>query len=177
MLIVDMLNTLDFPEGDQLLKTALPAAHAIKRLKDEARREKIPVIYVNDNFGHWHSNSRQVYELCLNSRGRELAQLLEPDKEDYFVLKPQYSGFFSTPLDVLLQDLDVEHLILTGIAADICVLFTAQDAYVRGYKLTVPPDCVASDAPEKKAAALAQMQHLFKVSSPTGNPAGHKLAL
>jgi nicotinamidase-related amidase len=70
--------------------------------------------------------------------------MVEPDSDDYFVLKPKHSAFYSTTLDILLEHLKTETLILTGIATDICILFTANDAYMRDYKLFIPSDCVAS---------------------------------
>ena len=65
-------------------------------------------------------------------RGRSLVEALKPEEDDYFVLKPKHSGFFSTTLDILLDYLQAKMLILTGIAGNNCVLFTANDAYMRG---------------------------------------------
>src|SRR5436305_65587 len=123
LLIIDMLNTLEFPEWKRLMKGALPAANAILGLKQKAKRAGIPVIYVNDNFGLWRSSWEEVYEHCVRSKGRPLAESLKPDHDDYFVLKPKHSGFYSTTLEVLLENLGAKTLILTGIAGNICVLF------------------------------------------------------
>jgi nicotinamidase-related amidase len=73
-----------------------------------------------------------------------------------------HSGFYSTTLEVLLEYLRVDTLILTGIAANICVLFTANDAYMRDYKLYVPRDCVASNTSKETVGALDQMKRLLK---------------
>jgi nicotinamidase-related amidase len=120
------------------------------------------VIYVNDNFGRWRSDFRQILEHCLDSAGREIAKVLEPDKEDYFVLKPVHSGFQFTSLDVLLEHLGVEVVILTGVAGNFCVLFTAHDAYMRDYRLVVPSDCVASLKESGDRYALAHMAEVTK---------------
>jgi nicotinamidase-related amidase len=119
---------------------------------------------VNDNFGRWRSDFRAVVSQCLRakSRGREIVARLPPDEKDYFVLKPLHSGFYSTTLEVLLTHLNADTLILTGIAADICVLFTANDAYMRGYRLLVPGDCVASNDAVTNRRALAEMRDLLK---------------
>src|SRR4051812_9867848 len=159
LLLIDVINDLDFPEGDQLLRHALPMARQIADLKRRAKQEGVPVIYVNDNFGRWRSDFGAQVEHCLEdgSRGKPVVELLRPDQDDYFVLKPKHSGFFSTTLETLLEYLGVRAVILTGMAANICVLFTANDAYMRDLHLAVPSDCVASNTEEENRYALDQM--------------------
>jgi nicotinamidase-related amidase len=164
ILLIDVINDLEFPEGDQLLQHAVPMARAIATLKERAKQACVPVVYVNDNFGRWQSNFKSQVEHCLQGgvRGKPIAELLQPDDQDYFVLKPKHSGFFSTALDVLLRYLEVKTLVLTGIAANICVLFTANDAYMRDFHLFVPQDCVASNTPQENRLALEQMERVLK---------------
>ena len=164
LLLIDVINDLDFPEGDQLLRHALPMARQIAALKQRARDEGIPVIYVNDNFGRWRSDFNAQVEHCLNDGvcGKPVVELLRPGTDNYFVLKPKHSGFFSTTLDTLLEYLGVKSVILTGMAANICVLFTANDAYMRDLDLAVPSDCVASNTEEENRYALEQMQKVLK---------------
>src|SRR5690348_16726138 len=116
LLLIDVINDLEFEEGDQLLKFALPMARQIAKLKARAQERRIPVIYVNDNFGRWRSDFRAQVEHCLKDdcRGQPIAELLRPDKDDYFVLKPKHSGFYSTTLDTLLEYLGTKTVILTG---------------------------------------------------------------
>ncbi|MGC4001845.1 MAG: isochorismatase family cysteine hydrolase [Pirellulales bacterium] len=164
ILLIDVINDLEFPEGAQLLTHALPMAARIAELRERAREVGIPIIHVNDNFGRWQSNFHNQVEHCLHDgvRGQALVELLRPDEErDYFVLKPKHSGFFSTVLDVLLRYLRVERLILCGVAGNICVLFTAQDAYVRDYELFVPRDCVASNTTRENDDALGIMERIL----------------
>jgi nicotinamidase-related amidase len=164
LILIDVINDLDFPEGDQLLRFALPMADRIAALKARAKQAGVPVIYANDNFGRWQSNFNAQVEHCMRDRvrGRAIVEKLLPDEDDYFVLKPKHSGFFSTTLDLLLRYLQAHTVILTGIAANICVLFTANDAYMRDYRLYVPADCVASNTQEENEMALAQMQKVLK---------------
>jgi nicotinamidase-related amidase len=164
LLLIDLINDLEFEGSEALLKSALPMAERIAALKKKVRRAGIPVIYVNDNFGRWQSNFNKLLEHCLQDdvRGKPLAEMLKPDEDDYFVLKPKHSGFYSTTLDTLLDYLRVETLILTGIAANICVLFTANDAYMRDFKLVIPADCVASNTVEENEYALEQMEKVLK---------------
>jgi nicotinamidase-related amidase len=164
LLLIDVINDLDFPEGDQLLRHALPMAHRLLALKRRAKKAGVPVLYVNDNFGRWRSNFEAQVQHCLRDdvRGRPLAELLRPEDDDYFVLKAKHSGFFSTTLDLLLEYLQVKTVIITGMAANICVLFTANDAYMRDFHLVVPCDCVASNTEEENRNALEQMRKVLK---------------
>lgn len=131
LLIVDVINALDFPEAKQLLRFVPPMAKKLAALKQRAKRAGIPVVYVNDNFGRWQSDFRKLVEHCAEGKAAELVERLRPDEDDYFVLKPKHSGFFSTTLDTLLRYLGARKLIITGIAGNYCVLFTANDAYMR----------------------------------------------
>jgi nicotinamidase-related amidase len=164
LLLIDFINDLEFEGGESLLPAAVAAARAAADLKRRARGAGIPVIYVNDNFSQWRSDFRQVVSHCRASRGSQLARLLNPAKDDYFVLKPRNSGFFQTPLQLLLKHLEVKKLVMTGLTADNCVLYTASDAYLLDFRLYVPADCVASMAPPHKEAAL---QHLARVHKAT----------
>lgn len=164
LLLIDLINDLEFEGGAELLPQALAAAKNITALKRQAKQVGIPTIYVNDNFGRWQSDFNKLLTHCLNEqvRGYPLVRLLQPDTEDYFVLKPKHSGFYSTTLDILLHYLEVRTLILTGLTTDVCVLFTANDAYMRDYQLVVPADCVAAIEPAENQHALAQIQRVLK---------------
>jgi nicotinamidase-related amidase len=164
LLLIDLINDMEFPEGDLLLRHALPMARRVAQVKRRAKDEGVPVIYVNDNFGRWRSDFHAQVEHCLRDgvRGQPVVELLKPDEDDYFVLKPKHSGFFSTTLDMLLEYLGTRAVILTGIAANICVLFTANDAYMRDFHLVVPADCVASNTEEENRHALDQMYKVLK---------------
>ena len=169
LLLIDVINDLEFDEGEELLRHALPAAKNVARLKARARQAGVPVIYVNDNFGRWRSDFKRTVKHCLEEkvRGRPIAKLLEPDDDDYFVLKPKHSGFFSTTLDLVLEYLGARTLVLTGIAGNNCVLFTANDAYMRDYHLIIPADCIASIKQEENDYALRQMQEVLKADTRT----------
>lgn len=172
LLLVDVINDFDFPRGADLLRFALSAAKRIAALKKRLRKRGVPAIYVNDNFGRWQSDFRKQVERCIgeDSPGAEVARLLIPAEDDYFILKPKHSGFFSTSLDVLLSYLGARKLIITGFAADICVLFTANDAYMRDYELIVPSDCIAAETAAAQRHASEQMKRFLKADvrhSPT----------
>jgi nicotinamidase-related amidase len=164
LLLIDVINDLEFEGGDSLARQALPMARKIRALKDRAKDFGIPSIYVNDNFGKWRSNFQKQVRHCLQDGtcGKELVEQLKPDSEDYFILKPKHSGFYSTTLDTLLAYLGAKNLILTGIAGDRCVLFTANDAFLRDFNLFVPADCVISNHPSENKQALTLMKRILK---------------
>ena len=164
LLLVDVINDMDFEGAEALVRHAEPMARRLRDLKQRARAAGMPTIYINDNFGKWRSDFRSLVKHCTEDPvpGREVARLLQPDDEDYFVLKPKNSAFFGTTLDTLLKSLGTHVVILTGIAADNCVLFSANDAYLRDYKLLIPCDCVASNTREDNDAALQLMSKVVK---------------
>ena len=164
LLLIDVINDMEFDGAEALVRQAVPMAHRIAALKKRAREAGIPAIYVNDNFGRWKSDFRRVVEHCLEDGvpGEEVARILEPEEDDYFVLKPKHSAFFATTLDTLLEYLGASTLILTGVAGNICILFSANDAYMRDFNLIVPADCVASNSEEENRHALEQMRTVLK---------------
>ncbi len=160
------LTTVIFRNPTQLLKFAIPMAKKIAALATRARAANMPVIYINDNFGRWRSDFKAIVKHCASeqSAGRPIVELLHPEERDYFVLKPKHSGFFSTTLDVLLAQLGVKTVIIAGMAANICVLFTANDAYMRDLEVIVPSDCVAANTKELNDYALDQMRTVVKAN-------------
>jgi nicotinamidase-related amidase len=167
LLIFDMIQAFDFDGAEAMFPRALAAAKAIAALKARARQARVPVVYVNDNFGRWRSDFRRLLEHSLREgvRGKPIAEVLKPDEDDYFVLKPKHSGFQFTTLDVLLAHLGAETLILTGVAGNFCVLFTAHDAYMRDYHLVVPGDCIASQSEADDRYALKHMAKVTKADT------------
>jgi nicotinamidase-related amidase len=170
LLVIDVINDLEFVGGEKLLPRALPMARKLASLVKRARVAHVPVIYVNDNFGKWRSDFRAQVRHCLEDgvRGQPVVEILRPRDDDYFVLKPKHSAFFSTALETLLQALETETLVLSGLAGDNCVLFTAHDAYMRDYRLVVPSDCIASESPTSNAWALRHMARFLKVDTSAG---------
>src|SRR6185503_6576029 len=130
LILVDVINHFEFPDGLRLLKNALRIVPRLARLKERARRAGIPTIYVNDNFGQWRSNASKLLEYCLRPEapGRQFVVRLRPYEEDYLVLKPMHSAFYQSPLDVLLRHRGASSVILGGLATDSCIVCTAHDA-------------------------------------------------
>jgi nicotinamidase-related amidase len=164
LLLIDVVNDLAFEGSAALIAQAEPMASRLARLKSRVSAAGIPVVYVNDNFGQWRSDFRKTVAHCTSKKspGRRVSLRLRPTKDDYFVLKPKHSGFYDTTLGTLLDDLKIRRVIVTGIAGNICVLFTANDAYMRGLKIFAPADCIVSNTAGDNEAALRQIELVLK---------------
>lgn len=165
LLIVDMINPMDFDGARSLLPMAVAAARRIATLKRRFHSSGMPTIYVNDNFTQWQADFNELVAICShdNSAGAEMAKLLLPERDDYFILKPKHSAFHATPLPVLLEQLGTRRVVVTGVAGDGCVLATATDAHMREYQVHVPRDAVASISRPRNERALALMAASMKI--------------
>jgi nicotinamidase-related amidase len=165
LLILDLISEWSFPDADKLLPHAVTTAPRVAALKARCRRAGVPVIYGNDNYGRWRSDRRQVVEssLAAGGSGARITAVIAPHDDDYFVLKPKHSAFLGTPLDLLLQHLDVRRLLLAGVASDQCVLATAMDARMRDYEVLIVADCVASQTPARNRRALEHFRVAMNV--------------
>jgi nicotinamidase-related amidase len=163
-LLIDVINDLAFDGSQPLVAQAEAMAAPLAGLKRRATAAGIPTIYINDNFGQWRSDFRRTVAHCTarSSPGHRVSRRLRPTARDYFVLKPKHSGFFDTTLDTLLETLGVRRVILTGIAGNICVLFTANDAHMREYKIFAPADCIVSNTAADNDHALRQIGVVLK---------------
>jgi nicotinamidase-related amidase len=164
LLLIDVINDLAFDGSEPLVEQAETMAVRLAALKQRAAKAGVPAIYVNDNFGQWRSDFRRTVAHCTakRSQGRRVSMRLRPTRDDYFVLKPKHSGFYDTTLETLLRDLTIRRVIVTGIAGNICVLFTANDAYMRGLKIFAPRDCCVSNTVGDNDAALRQIELVLK---------------
>ena len=164
LLLIDFINPLDFPGAEKLAPTALRAAKATHKLRERLEREKVAVVYSNDNYGVWQSDFHSLVTQCSGNDGPsgEIARLLTPRATDITLLKPRHSAFFGSPLELLLKEMGAQELILTGVAADMCVQMTAADAFLRGFDVWVPADCIAAETPAAKAASLKYMKEILR---------------
>jgi nicotinamidase-related amidase len=163
LLLIDVVNDLEFRGGERVLPWAQQLVRPLRAVRAQAQRSGLPVIYANDNFGLWHGSRDEVVRHCTrrSARGREVALLLKPRKDDYFILKPRHSAFFATPLLPLLEHLRIERLILAGIATNLCVLSTAHDAAMHKYGLVVLSDCCAAESDFDHDVVLSQLKRFF----------------
>jgi len=162
LVLVDVINHFEFPDGSRLLQNAMQIAPRLARLKKRARASNIPVVYVNDNFGQWRSDAGKLLSHCLRTdcAGKPFVEAIQPDEQDYRVLKPMHSAFFQTPLDLLLRHVGASSIILAGIATNSCILCTAHDARMRDFKITVVADCCAARSSREHNEAIDNMREM-----------------
>jgi nicotinamidase-related amidase len=162
LLLVDVINHFEFPDGDSILRHALPMAPRVAHLKQRAQKAGMATIYVNDNFGQWRSDASKLVDYCLRpkARGRKFVEQIRPAKSDYFVLKPMHSAFYQTPLEVLLQHLGTTALVLCGLATNSCIVCTVHDANMRKFRLFVPSDCSAARTRKEHRQAMEHIQSM-----------------
>jgi len=167
LLVIDMFSTWDFRDAERVLAGAERIAPAIAALRRRCRRAGVPVIYANDNAGRWRSDFRDAVRSARESggAGARIAELLAPQHDDYFVLKPKHSAFFGTPLDLLLRHLHAKRLILTGVTSDQCVVFTAADARMHDHEVVAPRDCIASQTEARGRAAVEQLDEVMGIDT------------
>ncbi|WP_078414536.1 isochorismatase family cysteine hydrolase [Priestia abyssalis] len=165
LIIIDIINDFQFQHGEELSKQTANIAKKIHRLKRYMHQNNHPVIYVNDHYQLWQADLKKILEKCINPLSQPILSLLQPEDDDYFLIKPKHSIFYGTALNMLLDELQVDTLILTGIAGNICVLFSANDAYMREYNLIVPSDCIASNIPEDNDFALKMMKNVLQANT------------
>jgi nicotinamidase-related amidase len=167
LLVIDMISSWEFPDAEKLVPGAREVAPRIAALQARCRRAGVPVIYANDNYGRWRSDFRVLIEES-RARGSPAAAITEqlvPAERDYFVLKPKHSAFFQTPVELLLQHLEVHTLWLTGVSGDQCVLATANDAKMRDYQVVVPADCIASQTAERHRSSVRYFDEVVKIKT------------
>lgn len=161
LIFVDVINHFDFNGGEDLHRHSSEIVPYMVKLKRFAKKNQIPVIYVNDHYKLWTSDRNLLFQHCLNERSRQIIEPLRPEEGDFFLMKPMHSAFHQTPLRALLEDLGKTTLILSGFAGDICLLFTGQDAYMLNYDMWIPKNCTASESVAANEHALTLMHDVM----------------
>lgn len=163
LLLIDVINDLNFPDNQDLVRRSVTLARSIAKLKKRCKRLGIPAIYVNDNRGRWRSDLSAVLRHCLDARspGCEMTRLLAPEADDYVVFKPKHSPFYATPLQTILDSIGARNAIVAGVTTNACVLIAAGDPHVRDFRLFVPSDCVAALSEREHRRSLDLMKDSF----------------
>lgn len=162
LIVVDMQKDFCYRNGALYIENAEQIFEATKRVVDEARRRGMRIIFTQD----WHRSDDEEFKLwpkhcVMNTWGAEIIDELKPREEDYFVKKRRYSAFFATDLDLTLRELKIEKVFICGVATNICVLHTAGDAAIRGYKVAVIKDCTKALSDYDYEYALRHMKNVF----------------
>ena len=158
LVVVDMLNAYDHEDAEHLTGSVERIVEPLSALIARARDQGVEIVYVNDNYGDWNSSQEQLAEAAMRGARPDLVEpLLPPDDAD-FVIKARHSIFYGTPLEYLLSEKEVDHVVLTGQVTEQCILYSALDAYVRRLQVSVPRDGVAHIHEHLADAALEMME-------------------
>jgi nicotinamidase-related amidase len=158
LLIVDMISSFDFEDGDTLAESARDAVPRIADLARRAREEDVLMAYVNDNFGGWSDTRDDIVEGMRNGPYGDLLRELEPADDVAFVLKGRHSIFYETPVEHMLREADVDRIVLTGVVTEQCILYSALDGYLRRFQVVLPRDAVAHIEEHLADAAVEMME-------------------
>jgi nicotinamidase-related amidase len=158
VIIADMLNAYDHEDAEPLVESVKEQLPQIVELRDRAEQADTLVVFVNDNHDAWEAGRQELIEKALDGEHPELVDPIAPRDPVPFLAKGRHSAFYQTALDHLLRSQDVNRLVLAGQVTEQCILYTALDAYIRGYEMVVPPDAVAHIDAELSQAALKMMQ-------------------
>lgn len=167
LVIIDVQNDFVAPGAPIECVGARKIIEPLSKLVKTARLNSVPVIFTREE----HRKTQVDFGLeleygeplhCLEgSKGVEFYSDLRPDPSDFVIRKRRYSAFFATDFDILLKGLGVDTLVLTGVATDVCVRATAQDAHQHNYRVVVPSNCVAGTNSERHQAALENIRYIF----------------
>ncbi|MFC8225089.1 cysteine hydrolase family protein [Streptomyces sp. NPDC057287] len=164
LIVIDMLNTYGHPDAEILIPSVREALPHVVGLIERARDGGVPVIHVNDNFGEWRSHHGEIIEKTMAGPHSDLVEPVLPDADSLFVVKARHSIFYETPLNYLLSQLDVGHVVLCGQVTEQCVLYSALDGHVRHLRVTVPDDAVAHIHKDLAEASLGMMERNMNAS-------------
>jgi nicotinamidase-related amidase len=156
--IADMLNSYDHEDGEALADSVKEKLPGIVDLRRRAEEAGALVVYVNDNHDAWEAGREELIQKALEGEHPELVDPIAPREPVPFIAKGRHSAFYQTALDHLLSSNDVEQIVLAGQVTEQCILYSALDAYIRGYEMVVPPDAVAHIDAELAKAALKMME-------------------
>jgi nicotinamidase-related amidase len=158
LIVVDMLNPYDHEDADVLARSVEGTVEPVRTLLEGAREQVVDVIYVNDNYDDWNSSQEELARRALAGRRPDLVEPLLPPDDASFVIKARHSIFYGTPLEYLLRERGVDHLALCGQVTEQCILYSALDAYVRRFRVSVATDAVAHIDAGLGDAALRMME-------------------
>jgi nicotinamidase-related amidase len=174
LLVIDALNDFTHEDGDTLLASFRERLPSLRAALEHARASGTPVVYVNDQHGRWDGDGPGLVRRALDSRGGDVAAAVAPRPDEPLILKPRYSAFDHTSVELLLRDLDADRLLLVGGASEACILQTGIDARELGFKVSLLADACATLDPELEQIALRYAEEVagIVVAAATGRPAG-----
>jgi nicotinamidase-related amidase len=166
LIVVDMLNRYEHEDAEALVVSVTETLPAIASTIERACEREAMIVYVNDNYGDWSAGCGDLCEKALDGRRRALVEPVLPPERAAFITKARHSIFYETSLEYLLRSQQIDRLVLVGQVTEQCILYSALDAYVRHYAVTVPRDAVAHIHPDLAEAALKMMERNMRAEIP-----------
>ena len=161
LLLVDVIQDFRHESGGLLLESFRARHPALLAALGKARRDGIPIVYANDNHGVWDGDAGSLVRRAVeDGRAGDLVEVVAPRGGDRFVVKPRYSAFDHTPLELVLRELDIERILLVGTATEMCVVQTAIDAKEEGFKVTILADACATADERMEQLALEYAERI-----------------
>lgn len=172
MIVIDMEKGFVEPESAHCICTAKATVPACSRAIALAREKGIPVFFVNriyrangsdveaTRYHSWVQGGRAMTPGSTGPCSYEMPEGMEPKPGDYTLIKPRWSGFFQTELDLILRRLRIETVILIGTTTPNCVRTTCYDAISLDYNVIVLPECCSSQTEEIQRVNLADMERV-----------------
>jgi nicotinamidase-related amidase len=158
LIVVDMLNSYEHDDAEQLTESVETIVEPLSELIARADKDGAEIIYVNDNYGDWNSSQEELADRATNGARPDLVEPLLPPDSAAFVIKARHTIFYMTPLEYLLGQREIGHLVLTGQVTEQCILYSALDAYVRHLEVSIPRDGVAHIHENLADAAIEMMR-------------------
>jgi ureidoacrylate peracid hydrolase len=169
VLVIDMINDFCKPGGRMVLpgyETLVPYQLAVI---EAARQAGVPVIWIRDSHRRNLRRDREMLKRTPHAEegswGTEVIEDLGARPDEFVVLKPRYSAFFQTDLDLILKDMTVDQLVIFGVVTNICVRSTVHDGFFLGYEIVVPRDCCAATGPREQESSLYDIATHFGIVS------------
>jgi nicotinamidase-related amidase len=159
LLIVDMLNSYEHEDAEPLAESVREVLPCIVKLREDAASAPDALtVYVNDNNDQWDVDREEIVDWALAGKQPDLVEPIAPRERVPFIVKGRHSIFYQTAVDHFLRLEEIERLVLCGQVTEQCILYSALDAYIRGYDIVVPRDAVAHIDADLARAALAMME-------------------
>jgi nicotinamidase-related amidase len=168
LLLIDVVNSFRHEDGERLAASFRRRHPALRALLEAGREAGVPVVYANDNWGVFDSDARRLVADAADGLAGDLVPAIAPQEGDRIVVKPRYSAFRATPLELILGELEATRLLLAGTATEMCVAQTAIDAREAGYKVSVIADACSSVDEGNERLALEYLERVVGVLLQTG---------
>nr|WP_325298593.1 cysteine hydrolase [uncultured Dysosmobacter sp.] len=185
LLVIDMENGFVDPRGGHCIRFARSTVPACVRAVELARSKGIPVFFVKRVYradgsdveltrhAGWVAGGRACMPASQGFNSAQAPEGLRPQPGDYTIIKPRWSAFFQTELDLILRRLDVRTVILTGTTTPNCVRTTCYDAIALEYNTVILTDCCSSQTEEIQRVNLEDMRRVGAVLMDSAAFAGY----